>query len=305
MSDSQTIDIERVAIIGSGVMGTKVAWACAASGLKTKLHDRSSGQLDAAMTRLAAWFSDPDISGEDGAEQSRNLRPCERLDDALADVDLVFENVPEDLDLKRAVHAEIGRLLPPRTLMGSNASSLTCSPLAEASGRPDRFFNMNFTDPRQHGLVELMPCPQTAPATVAAAKGWARRLGMVPVVTRKEIMGYAFNRIWRAIKKESLFLADQGYADIGDIDRAFMLTFGTPCGPFGLMDQVGLSSIQKVEQQYYEASGDESDRPPKILNELVAAGALGENAGRGFYTYPDPDYARPGWLTKEPPWDDD
>ena len=82
------------------------------------------------------------------------------------------------------------------------------------------------------------------------------------MVIKKEIMGYACNRIWRAIKKESLFLADGGYADPEEIDRAFMLVFGTDYGPFGMMDQFGLGTIQKVEQRYYDASGDERDKPP-------------------------------------------
>jgi 3-hydroxybutyryl-CoA dehydrogenase len=188
-------------------------------------------------------------------------------------------------------------------LQGSNASSLLCSPLAEASGRAEKFFNMNFTDPHSgEELVELMWNPKTAESTKKAAIQWARTLKMVPIICRKELMGYAFNRIWRAVKKEALHVASIGAADPEDIDRAWMLVYGTPHGPFGLMDRIGLDSIQRVEMRYYDASGDERDKPARILNDLVKAGHLGEKSGRGFYSWPDPAFEQPGWLRKQPPW---
>lgn len=300
---TETPQIKNVAIIGVGVMGSLVAWACAVNGLETNLYDLSPEQLRRAMEKLKMWFFDGRLSKQDAQACLGRLHPYTSLEEALANVDLAFENVPEDLELKRKVLAEIGRLAHPRVLMGSNASSITCSPLAEASGRPDRFFNMNFSDPRYESLVELMGNPRTAESTMRAAKEWARAIKMVPVVTKKEIMGYTNNRIWRAIKKEALFLANEGYADFEDIDRAFMLMFGTAYGPFGRMDTVSLDSIQKVEWQYYEASRDENDKPPKILNDLVEAGHLGEKTGKGFYTYPNPAYKQAGWLRMEPPWD--
>jgi 3-hydroxybutyryl-CoA dehydrogenase len=298
----KVVKIRSVAIIGIGVMGSKVAWACAVNGLDTYLYDTCSEQINRAVERISGWFfSDPISETEAHASVSR-LHPCESLEQALAKVDLAFENVPEVLELKQEVHSRIGHLARSEMLMGSNASSLLCSPLAEASGRPEKFFNMNFTDPREQGLVELMWNPKTTESTKIAAKEWARSIKMVPVATKKEIMGYAMNRIWRAIKKECLFLADQGYADIEDIDRGFMLSYGTPYGPFGLMDKIGLHSIQKVEMRYYDASRDESDKPPELLNKLVEKGHLGELSGKGFYNYPDPNYEQTGWLRMEPPW---
>jgi len=296
------IRIRSVAIIGAGVMGSQVAWACAVNGLETYLYDVSTEQINRAVERISGWFFDGGISETEARASLSRLHPCETLEKALAEVDLVFENVPEVLELKQEVHARIGHLARAEVLMGSNASSLTCSPLAEASGRPEKFFNMNFTTPKDQGLVELMWNPKTSESTMDAAKEWARAIKMVPVVTKKEIMGYSMNRIWRAIKKECLFLADQGYADIEDIDRGFMLSYGTPYGPFGLMDKIGMHSIQKIEMRYYEASRDESDKPPEMLNNMIEKGHLGEISGQGFYTYPDPAYTQPGWLRMEPPW---
>jgi 3-hydroxybutyryl-CoA dehydrogenase len=297
--------INSVAVIGAGQMGYIVSWLCAANGgLETYLYDISEEQLQKTLKRLEESFAER-LSKEESRAALAKIRSCDTLSQALSQADLSFENVPEDIELKKRVHAEIGRLASPHTLMGSNASSLLCSPFAEASGRPEKFFNMNFAviDPQGEALVEIMWNPKTSGATKTAAIAWARKMNVVPLITKKEIMGYTFNRTWRAIKKEVLYLADQGYADPQDIDRAWMLLFGTPQGPFGMMDQIGLDSIQRVEMQYHRDSGDPRDAPPKILNALVEAGHLGEKTGHGFYRWPNPDFTKPGWLTKEPPWD--
>jgi len=137
---------------------------------------------------------------------------------------------------------------------------------------------------------------KTAPETIEFALGWAKAIRMIPIVTRAEQMGYSFNRLWRAIKKEVLQQWGRGAADPEDIDRAWMLTFGTPYGPFGLMDQVGLATILKIEERYSEASGDQADRPPQRLYDMVERGELGVATGKGFYAYPNPAYERPDWL---------
>ncbi|HKY95750.1 MAG TPA: 3-hydroxyacyl-CoA dehydrogenase family protein [Kiloniellales bacterium] len=284
----------RIAIIGAGVMGTKVAWASARAGIPTALYDSEPGKPAASCALALTW--------SEGAERERlaaNLVPAETLDSALDGAQLAFENVPEDLALKRKVLGEVGRRLAPGAMMGSNASSLTCTPLAEASGRPARFFNMNFSDPRNGRLVEIMLSPESDPRAADFARAWARAIAMVPLHCRKEQMGYSFNRLWRAIKKEVLRQIAEGYATAEDIDRAWMLIFGMPIGPCGIMDQISLSSVAKVEHQYALASGDPHDEAPPFLHRMIAEGRNGERAGRGFYSYPDPAYRRPGWLEGE------
>ena len=299
-------EIKRIAKVGVGVMGCNVAWACVVNGLEVNLYDQSEAQVKAAHERLKSWLFDGSLSEDEAREALMRVHPCRSLEEALSNVELAYESVYEDLEIKQKVHAEIGRLAAPHVMQGSNASSLTCSPLAEASGRPDKFFNMNFTDPHSgEELVEIMWNPKTDESTKKAAIQWAKSIRMVPVVCKEELMGYALNRIWRAVKKEALYVADTGAASPADIDRAWMLIFGTPYGPFGLMDRIGLDSVQRIEMRYHDASGDPSDNPPKILNDLVAAGHLGEKSGKGFYEWPNPTYTQEGWLRKRPPWDDD
>ncbi|MCC6468443.1 MAG: 3-hydroxyacyl-CoA dehydrogenase family protein [Alphaproteobacteria bacterium] len=280
-----------VAIIGAGVMGTKVAWACARAGLATRLFDSEPGKAAESIERALGW------SG--GAERERvasHLTAAPSLDAALSRVQLVFENVPEKLALKQAVHGELGRRAPADAYQGSNASSITCTPLAAASGRPERFFNLNFTDPRRERLTELMASASTAAETKTFAMAWARHIGMIPIETHREQLGYSFNRLWRVIKQEALRQIAEGYATPESIDRAWMLCFGTKMGPCGLMDDIGLHTILSVERIYYEASGDPRDRPPEFLEAMVKAGKLGVASGQGFYTHPDPAYRKPGFL---------
>jgi len=298
-----TLAISKVGKIGTGIMGCNVAWACAVNGLETYLYDLSPEQVRQAIDKLNGWFLDGSLTEEQANAASSRLHPCSSLEEVVAHVDLAFESVYEDLEIKKKVHAELGRIAPPHVLIGSNTSSLLCTPLAEASGRPEKFFNMNFTDPHHDLLVEVMWNPKTSESTKRAAIQWARMLKMVPIVVKKEIMGYVFNRIWRAVKREALYVVDIGAAGHEDIDRAWMLAFGTPYGPFGLMDLVGLDSIQAVETRYFEASGDPRDRPPQILRTMVGEGHLGVKTGQGFYKYPNPVYKQLGWLRKEPPWD--
>jgi 3-hydroxybutyryl-CoA dehydrogenase len=140
---------------------------------------------------------------------------------------------------------------------------------------------------------------------VGAARAGGRRGvpdgdGTVAIVTRREIMGFAFNRVWRAIKRETLHLVADGYAHFEDLDRAWILSWGTPTVPFATMDVIGLDVIRDIEAVYFRASGDERDRPPVFLEDAAAAGWAW--SGRGFYSYPEPEFERPGWLRKQPPW---
>lgn len=299
--------IERVGIVGAGTMGRRIAYRSAVSGLETYLYDAFPDALSKALDVLQEWLWEraqrEELTEEQGLAAWSRIRGCESLEECVADVDLVIETVPENVELKREVFAQIDELAPPEVLIATNSSSLPCSRLADATKRPEKVFNVNFSDPREDDLVEVMKGLQTSEETLAAGVEFVRSLGMVPIVTYNEIMGFSFNRVWRAIKRETLHLVADGYSDFQDLDRAWMLEFQMSYGPFGLMDKIGLDVIRDIEMQYYLDSGEERDRPPQMLEEMVAQGHLGVKSGRGFYTYPHPDYEQPGWLRKEQPWD--
>lgn len=280
-----------ILIVGAGVMGAKVAWACARRGIPTRLFDVDTAKAVDAVALAAEWSA-----GEERERVARHLIAVASLQDAAHGVQLAFENVPEKQQLKCEVAATVGALAPAQAYLGTNASVLPCSPMAHASGRPERFFNMNFSDPRTARLTEVMTSPLADPATVRFATDWARHIGMIPVVLGRENIGYSMNRMWRVIKKEALRQVAEGISTPDNIDRAWMLAFETDQGPFAIMDAVGLHTVHRIEQQYFELTGDDSDRAPDFLTRMVEQGQLGEASGKGFYDYPDPAYRQPAWL---------
>ena len=300
--------IGRVAIVGAGTMGPKIAYRCVVHGIECRLYDQSAQALAKAMDQIEQWLKEGLEQGRltpDKAREARtNLEPAPTLAQCVARADLVIETVPENIELKRRVFSEIDGLAPQEALIATNSSSLPCSRMAEATTRPEKVLNINFADPVHDFEVEIMKGSQTADQTLVAVERFCRAMEMVPIVTMKEIMGFSFNRIWRAVKRESLHLVDQGFSRFEEIDRAWILVFGTDFGPFGLMDMVGLDVVRDIEEQYYLDSGQERDRPPKLLDRMIAQGRLGVKSGQGFYSYPDPDYRNPAWLHKKPPFDE-
>ena len=275
-----------IAIIGAGVMGTKVAWASARSGIETRLYDIEYGKAKLSRDLVSTWSQ-----GKESERVKEMLKTPDTIEKTLAGVQLVHENIPEKLFNKIKLIKNISDSLSPEVFIGSNTSALRCSQLASASDRPDKFFNLNFSDPRYSKLVELMVSDQAAPETILFAHSWSQAIGMVVVETKKEQNGYIMNRIWRVIKKEALRQIEEGYASPQDIDRAWMLAFGTKIGPCGLMDDIGLHSVLAIEEVYYNQTKDPSDKPTKSLLKLVKEGNIGSAVGSGFYSYPDPEYA--------------
>ena len=295
--------LQNVAIVGAGVQGSMLAFRCALYGKQVALVDVDRGVLERAGGKIAGWLEERvsrgELSGAEAEAVRARIVAHDALAEALADADIVIENVPEQLELKQAVWAQIDALAPAKTLLTTNSSSLRSSEIGAGVGRKDKTFNLNFMTPTEDDMVEVMWNDRTSAATREAALAFLESIRNIAIVTRREIKGFSLNRVWRAVKKECLRLWAEGYIDPHDLDRAFMLEWRTGYGPFGLMDKVGLDVVRDIELSYYRESGDESDLPPRALEEMVERGDLGEKSGRGFYEYPDPAYLRPGWLRGE------
>jgi 3-hydroxybutyryl-CoA dehydrogenase len=295
--------IQKVSVIGAGMMGRRIAWACLAHGQTVKLMSRKESSLQDAVREITHWLATrvPKVENVDAALERLSL--FTNLDEAVIDVDLIYENIDENVDLKTQLLEELGAKAASQVLMGSNTASIPCHILAKASGRPKQFFNMNCDEPVELSFVEIMGSLPTADSEMAAtldtAAAWAESIGQVAIRVNADSQGYAFNRTWRAIKREYLHLAGNGVCSHEDLDRMFMLSFQSRSGPFGMMDHVGLANILNVERQYYHFSKDERDKPPKMLEDMVANGHLGVTTGKGFYDYPNPAYENPEWLRKE------
>ncbi len=291
--------IRVVGIVGAGTMGRRIAFACILGKRRTVMFDCSYEVADVAVSAVADMVQQRVNDGRlpvEALEMVTQLSVASTLEACVSLSDLVIETVPENIDLKKKIFAEIDVFLSPHALLATNTSSIPGSWLASSTRCPERVFNANFGTP-DHLKVEVMSNPATAPRTLRVATSFLRELGLIPIVVRGELVGYGSNRIWRAVKKEVLFLLAGGHLTADEIDRAWMLDWGTPIGPCGLMDKIGLDVVRDIEMVYWEASGDPSDEPPRFLHDMIAAGKLGVKTGRGFYSYPDPAFRRVNWLT--------
>jgi len=224
------------------------------------------------------------------------------LREAASTADLVFEAAREELDVKREVFRALDEICPPNTILATNSSSLRVSRIESATNRPDKVLNTHFIQAVwKHPFVELMRGTTTSDETIETVREFARSIGLMPILVRREVTGFILARVWRAVKKEALHLVDSGVATPEDVDRTWMIAMEAPLGPFVLMDRIGLDVIRDIEMVYYEESGDESDAPPKALLDKIEKGELGVKTGKGFYTYPNPAYESPDFLREASP----
>ncbi len=293
--------LRRFAMIGSGIQGTQIAMIAAAADYEVTVYDPREGAFRQTLEKVRADLKTkkavPVIPWNRWEACARRVRPVQDLAEAVERAELILEAVPENLEVKRKVWAELGRLAPPDAIIATNSSSLPVSRLEGVSGRPDQVLNIHFYFPMQGvNMVDIMGGTRTRAEVMATGIEWIRSIGFIPLTVNKELLGFCFNRVWRAVKRETLYMWGNGFVDFRDVDRAWMVFTRMKEGPFALMDKVGLDVIWDIEMVYYQDSKDPKDRPPGALREMIDRGDLGVKSGRGFYTYPDPEFLGPDFL---------
>jgi 3-hydroxybutyryl-CoA dehydrogenase len=297
--------IQHVAVIGAGTMGRQISLQCARRGFSVTLYDvKDSALADAEKWQrqiTCGWVKSGDLPQVEEATIFNNIRYETDLAKVLRGTDLAIEAVPERIELKREVFAQVDRLLPADAIIATNSSSIRVSALEDATKRSELVANLHFYLPVWDSpMVEVGGGSCTRPDVLEALMAFARALYILPLRVNKESTGFVFNRVWRAVKKEMMRVADSGVASIEDIDRAWMIKFGREKPPpFAQMDRIGLDVIRDIELRYAAESGDPEDLPRPILTDRVERGDLGLKTGRGFYQYPDPAWARPDFLNPD------
>jgi 3-hydroxybutyryl-CoA dehydrogenase len=295
--------IGTVAVIGAGTMGAQIASLTALSGRTVKLWDASDPALNAGMTRAEREIfpglgEAKGIGAEELGSGLSRLTAAGSLAEAIDGADLVIEAVREELGVKQAVFSELSRMTD--AILSTNSSSIPSSLIAPAIEHPERFLNTHFFAPIWiRSMLELMSCGQTSDEVMSTVYDFGRSLGLVTAIVNGESKGFIINRIWRAVKRESLRVVDEGVASPEDVDRLWMMFFQTEYAPFGVMDMVGLDVVSDIETSYQIVSLDPTDTPSPTLARKVAAGELGEKSGTGFYDHPNPAYLQPGFLRGE------
>jgi 3-hydroxybutyryl-CoA dehydrogenase len=295
-------NIERLAVIGAGTMGTQIAAQAAAHGNDVNVYDQDPQIFCKSAQRLADSITVSNkksvLSHQEWIEATRKVRQCPNLNEALHEVDLVIEACPEDVELKRSVFSLLDSSAPPHAILATNSSSIPISRIESATRRPEKCLNLHFYQlVMGMNIVDVMGGSKTTSVVIEIGCKWLRSIGCIPLTVKKEMLGFCFNSIWRVIKRQALHMWAGGYVDFRDIDRGWMRYFQLPQGPFGLMDVVGLDVIYAIEMVYYNESKDPKDYPPAALKSMIERNELGVKTGRGFYTYPDPEYTKPDFLT--------
>ena len=236
-------------------MGAQIALLCAVHGYQVWLFSRSEQTLQRAIQghtqQLLNLLHHQRITAEEQATIFERIHLTTDLHKACERADLVAENSPEDLSLKRELFAQLDRICPAHTILTTNSSSLHASAIESVTGRPERIMNLHFITPVWDGsCVELMRGTHTSDETIEHIRLFARSLGLIPLLVQKESTGFILGRIWRALKKESLNVVNEGIATHEDVDRAWMSVTKMPIGPFGLMDNIGLDVVRDVEMEY-------------------------------------------------------
>jgi 3-hydroxybutyryl-CoA dehydrogenase len=281
--------INTVAVIGAGTMGAGIAQVCAQAGWNTNLFDAFPEGLERGMNAIDAFWDKGIARGKTTPEQklewSANLHAVSNMADAVGDVDLVIEAVPEIPDLKHKIFADLGAMTRDDCILGTNTSSLSIADIAAASGKPDKVIGMHFFNPVPiMKLLELVKHDSCSDETIAAAEAAGKAMGKTTILV-KDIPGFATSRLGVVLGNEAIRMLADGVASAKDIDTAMVLGYKHPMGPLALTDLVGLDVRRDILLNLKQSFNDDSYTPHPLLEKLVAEGRLGKKSGKGIYDW--------------------
>jgi 3-hydroxybutyryl-CoA dehydrogenase len=282
------MEIQRIGIIGVGLMGAGIAEVCARAGYDTLVREINDELLARGLDRIETSMQSAVQRGkltpaDQEAARSR-VRGTTRLED-FADRDLVIEAAIEDLHLKRELFVQLDQICPPQAILASNTSSIPIIQLAAATKRPDRVPGMHFFNPvPTMQLIELVRTITTSDEALETVHVVGERLGKRMIVS-KDRAGFIVNYLLMPYMLDAVRMLEQGFASKEDIDLGMMLGTSYPMGPFTLADFVGLDTAVHIADVLFDAFKEPRFAAPTLLRQMVAAGWLGRKSGRGFYHY--------------------
>ncbi|NKY52145.1 3-hydroxyacyl-CoA dehydrogenase [Nocardia vermiculata] len=281
--------IRKVTVLGTGVLGSQIAFQSAFRGFDVTAYDISDEALAAARDRfdaLAATYRDQvDGAGDGKAEATAaGIALTADLATAAQAADLVIEAVPEVLSIKQDTYRRLGELAPEHTIFATNSSTLLPSDIVDSTGRPDRFLALHFANQVWHfNTAEVMGTAHTDPAVYRTVVEFARAIGMVPIELHREKSGYVLNSLLVPLLNAAMGLAAGGFAEPEAVDATWRIGTGAPAGPFQILDIVGLTTPYNILVN----SGAEGEKLAAWLkSEYIDKGKLGLASGEGFYRYP-------------------
>ncbi|MHC5363213.1 3-hydroxyacyl-CoA dehydrogenase [Myroides sp. LJL110] len=297
------MEIRNVTIAGSGVLGYQIAFQCAFKGFRVSVYDINEQIIDKAKDKFdslaKSYKKDLQASDSQIQQTKNNLSYFTDLALAVQDADLLIEAVPEDPKIKFSFYKQLAPLAPEKTIFATNSSTLLPSDFAHATKRPDRFLALHFAnDIRIHNIAEIMGSSQTKKEVFDQVVEFAKAIGMVPLPLYKEQPGYILNSLLVPFLEAATSLVVNDIADAKTIDKTWMISTGSPLGPFGILDIVGITTVYNINK--LKADSTKSALALKTIEylkrEFLDKNRLGVSTGQGFYNYPNPEYQDKDFL---------
>lgn len=282
------MEVKTVGVYGAGLMGRGIAQVALEGGYDVVLYNHRTPTLEKGVAGIQKGFDKKIAKGkiteEKKAEMLGRLKATTDLND-LANVDIVFEAMIEDMELKKDAFAKLAPIVKPEAIFVSNTSSLSITELATASLRPEKFLGMHFFSPvPAMKLVEIINAYDTSADTIETGKAIAKGFGK-EFVTVTDVPMFIANRVMCPMMNEAAILAGENVCSYEDIDKACELGYNLPMGPLKLADAIGIDITISVMESLYQETADSKYRPAHLYKVLYRAGRLGRKSGKGFYDY--------------------
>lgn len=280
--------IQAVGIVGYGIMGGGIAQICATHGFDTIVVEADEARLEKGISRIRSQLSRDVERGRLSADQHE--RSLQRLHATtiladLAERDLVIEAIVEDIEAKRPLFEELGRVTRPETILASNTSSLPVSELAGVSGRPDRVIGLHFFNPPTVlRLLEVIVPSSTSPETIRRSMEFCDSINRITVRVQ-DTPGFIVNRLLVPFIFDAIHMVDSGVATAEDVDQGCRTGLNHAMGPLATADLVGLDTLAAIGEAMFEEYGEPRFKPPTVLRRMIALGKLGRKSGQGFFDY--------------------
>ena len=282
------MEIKKTGVVGCGQMGTGIMQVFAVGGYEVVGVDTEPGRLTSAVAsiekRLESLTQKGKMAKEDKDAAMARIHTSKRLED-LSDVDLVEEAVPEDLQIKKDLFAQLDRICKKETIFGTNTSGLSVTDMAMATKRVDRVLGMHFHNPAPvMRLLELVRTIMTEQGVIESVRRFGETLGKT-VVVAPDVGGFIVTRLFTPFLLGAIRMLEAGIATRDEIDVSMKLAVNHPMGPLEVVDFIGLDTELSIAESLYEETKDPKYAPPLLLIKMVTAGWLGRKTGKGFYDY--------------------
>ena len=290
------MEIKNITVLGSGIMGHGIAQVSAMAGYNVVLRDIEQPFLDKAMEKIK-WSLDKLVSKEKISENERDeifsrIQPIVDLKNAVHDCDLVIEAVPEIMELKKKVYAELDNVANDQVVFASNTSTLPITEIANTISRPKKFIGIHFFNPPQlMKLVEVIPGQETSDDITNLTINFVKSVNKIPVTCRKDVPGFIVNRLFIPLVHEACYVMERQKIQQTEIDSAVKFRLGFPMGIFELADFTGLDVIHKATVEMH-VRDKKVISPHPTIEQLFNEKKLGQKSGEGFYKYSDDKYER-------------